>query len=666
MKCTKCNGQIYNQNHICPNCGADMKITEQLIERAKNKDSFAISELYERTYDDVYRDLFLYVKGKDEIIYNAISDAYIKAFNKISQLKKPQSFLPWVKTIARHCAIDYLRKEKPNMFNESFDALNEEYDEDGNNYEANLPDDNAVIPIDDLDKKETSRLMQEILDSIPEEQRCVITLFYYDGLSIKEIANELGCSENTVKSRLSYGKKKIEQEVLALEKKGTKLYGLAPVPFFMLLLKSYNSISVSQLPSSIITAIQGSVTGLTVSSAVSTAVSVAGKTTALTASKGIAVKIVAGIVSGVMVVTGGIVGGKILYDNASEKSPQNSAPTSVVTSVSQTETTHSTTTMRIYNELSDSEINYVKTLIRYTVDNQSNDYSQISDSELLDILSLYYRVKADYKNCTDFYPSSDVVEKEDGLKVKVSAKRFQVTAVNAFGKALPNNIQNDETTLENGFYYFSVPIDGRECKLEITNVKYSEDKSKLTVEYVYNGNSTSEEDQTGTATFVRNNNKKYPLRIVSNAFAEEAKNPATTTSTEEIDPMENPFDYYKSDTYEGETVDFGDFTLNVPNTWAYEKEDSGAIVFYEPKTRAQGGTGVLSKIYITDRWTEESTWHNNTLLCEKNGKYYVWDGVTDVQAYVAPGESRPNEKWTEIYFKAYGVIDAVMKNFSLK
>ena len=130
--------------------------------------------------------------------------------------------------------------------------------------------------------------------------------------------------------------------------------------------------------------------------------------------------------------------------------------------------------------------------------------------------------------------------------------------------------------------------------------------------------------------------------------------------------MENPFDYYKSDTYEGETVDFGDFTLNVPNTWAYEKEDSGTIVFYEPKTRAQGGTGVLSKIYITDRWTEESTWNNNTLLCEKNGKYYVWDGVTNVQAYVAPGESRPNEKWTEIYFKAYGVIDAVMKNFSLK
>ena len=649
MKCTKCNGQIYNQNHICPNCGADMKITEQLIEGAKNKDSFAISELYERTYDDVYRDLFLYVKGKDEIIYNAISDAYIKAFNKISQLKKPQSFLPWVKTIARHCAIDYLRKEKPYMFNESFDALNEQYDEDGNNYEAKLPDDNAVIPIDDLDKKETSRLMQEILDSIPEEQRCVITLFYYDGLSIKEIANELGCSENTVKSRLSYGKKKIEQEVIALEKKGTKLYGLAPVPFFMLLLKSYNSISVSQLPSSILSAIQGSVTGLTVSSAASTAVSVAGKTAALTASKGIAVKVVAGIVSGIMVVTGGIVGGKILYDNATEKSPQNSEPTSVVTSVSQTETTHPTTTMHIYNELSDSEINYVKTLIRYTVDNQSNDYSQISDNELLDILNRYYIVRDFLEYSVDFYPNSKVEVEGVMPTNRVSAKSVQQTAQEAFGNVLPNDFQDGETTLKKGYYYLALPMGGRNCKLEIIDIKYSEDKSKVSVEYIYNSNYAGDKDQTGNATFVRNNNKKYPLRIVSNAFAEEATNPATTTST-----------------YEGKTVDFGDFTLNVPDTWAYEKEDSGTIVFYEPKTRAQGGTGVLSQIYIADRWTEESTWNNNTLLCEKNGKYYVWDGVTDVQAYIAPGEYKPEEKWMKIYNKAYYLVDDVKKSFSLK
>ena len=47
----------------------------------------------------------------------------------------------------------------------------------------------------------------------------------------------VGCSENTVKSRLNYGRKKIEAKVLDLEKQGTKLYSLAPVPFLLWLLK---------------------------------------------------------------------------------------------------------------------------------------------------------------------------------------------------------------------------------------------------------------------------------------------------------------------------------------------------------------------------------------------------------------------------------------------
>ena len=80
--------------------------------------------------------------------------------------------------------------------------------------------------------------MREILDALPEEQRVAVTMFYYEQMSVKEIAETLGVTENTVKSRLNYGRKKVEKEVRALEKKGTKLYGLAPLPFLMLLFHS--------------------------------------------------------------------------------------------------------------------------------------------------------------------------------------------------------------------------------------------------------------------------------------------------------------------------------------------------------------------------------------------------------------------------------------------
>ena len=63
-------------------------------------------------------------------------------------------------------------------------------------------------------------------------------MFHIEGQSISEIAESLGCSENTVKSRLNYGRKNIKGKAEELQKKGYKLYGMAPVPFLLYLLKS--------------------------------------------------------------------------------------------------------------------------------------------------------------------------------------------------------------------------------------------------------------------------------------------------------------------------------------------------------------------------------------------------------------------------------------------
>ena len=67
----------------------------------------------------------------------------------------------------------------------------------------------GVLETGMLDRKETTRLMQEILAGLGEDQRMVIGMFYYEEMSIRQIAETLGCSENTVKSRLNYGRKKI-------------------------------------------------------------------------------------------------------------------------------------------------------------------------------------------------------------------------------------------------------------------------------------------------------------------------------------------------------------------------------------------------------------------------------------------------------------------------
>ena len=56
--------------------------------------------------------------------------------------------------------------------------------------------------------------------------------------NIREIAATLGCSENTVKSRLNYGRQNLKKKAEELQKKGYKLYSVAPLPLFLYLLRS--------------------------------------------------------------------------------------------------------------------------------------------------------------------------------------------------------------------------------------------------------------------------------------------------------------------------------------------------------------------------------------------------------------------------------------------
>ena len=72
-----------------------------------------------------------------------------------------------------------------------------------------MDDRQTNIPEQVIDQAETKRLIQEIIDELPDDQRAAIGMYYYEEMSVREIAEAMGATENAVKSRLLYGRRKI-------------------------------------------------------------------------------------------------------------------------------------------------------------------------------------------------------------------------------------------------------------------------------------------------------------------------------------------------------------------------------------------------------------------------------------------------------------------------
>lgn len=217
-----------------------LEFNPEWVEEAAKGDSSAQTLLYNYSFNKVYMSVKSMVSDED-LIQDVIQDTYIKAFASLDMLGNPEMFIPWIKAIAHNKMLDELRKNKPLLFSQ----ITKEGEED-DDFELQIEDTRTYsIPENVVDIGETARLVREILDSLSEGQRLAVGMYYYEELSVKEIARKLEISEKTVKVQLHRGRKSLEEKIRELEKKGTKLYGIAPLPFFLMLIKSMGGSSAS-------------------------------------------------------------------------------------------------------------------------------------------------------------------------------------------------------------------------------------------------------------------------------------------------------------------------------------------------------------------------------------------------------------------------------------
>jgi len=135
-------------------------------------------------------------------------DAFIKAFQSINRFQGHCSFFTWLYKIALNTTLSHLRKNRLR----SFFSL-EKIHEDGASAQIieQLTDKKGADR--DTYLKELQEKLNEALQKLSIPHRTVITLFEIDGLSHSDIAQVMGCSEGTVRSRLHYAKQFLQGEM---------------------------------------------------------------------------------------------------------------------------------------------------------------------------------------------------------------------------------------------------------------------------------------------------------------------------------------------------------------------------------------------------------------------------------------------------------------------
>jgi len=196
----------------------------ELVTKAQSGDQNALNDLFNESYNDVYYFALKTVKDED-LACDITQETFMEIIKSLHTLKEPAAFFGWTRQVAFSKATRYFNKQK--------DVLVEE-DEEGFTLFDNLTEDKTeFIPDEALEQDEFKKIILFILDTLSEEQRSAIMMYYFDELSIREIADIQGVSEGTVKSRLNYGRKAVKTSVEVYEKNHKiKLHAIPFFPFF--------------------------------------------------------------------------------------------------------------------------------------------------------------------------------------------------------------------------------------------------------------------------------------------------------------------------------------------------------------------------------------------------------------------------------------------------
>ena len=163
-----------------------------LIQRLISGDRDAFNRIYEKYSVPMYRTAYLICQNESDA-EDALQETFVTLYQKARQIKKPDSLKWWLIKCVTGKTRDILRRKKHEYPDESVMEL---YDRQAQSEQ-------------ELDRDD----FLHYLSHLKPQQREVLTLYYYNELSVREIARITGQLEGTVKSRLYYARKRLKDQM---------------------------------------------------------------------------------------------------------------------------------------------------------------------------------------------------------------------------------------------------------------------------------------------------------------------------------------------------------------------------------------------------------------------------------------------------------------------
>lgn len=172
------------------------KEDQHYIDLIRTGDTRAFAVLVDRYKHMVFTLAAKILKNHEEA-EEVSQDVFVKVFSALHTFKGDSKFSTWLYKIAYYRSLDYLKKQKRSLHTSSIDSDTE--------YHLSSMENS----LDSLVADERKKIIKKAIDELPEADAVVITLHYYEELSLKEIAEIMHIEANTVKVRLFRSRKRL-------------------------------------------------------------------------------------------------------------------------------------------------------------------------------------------------------------------------------------------------------------------------------------------------------------------------------------------------------------------------------------------------------------------------------------------------------------------------